>query len=87
MPARPPGLLSAPFTAPPGSVPPPRPSPPAGGPAQRSALSIGTGPRPDPDDDRTSLVQRPEPSVAGGWKNVRAVLGRGGPTRWGLLGL
>ncbi len=78
MPPRP----SGPFSAPPGSVPPPRPTP-GGAPAQRSPLVESP---PAPEDDRTSLVERPEPSAADRWKKARAALAKRGPTRWGLLG-
>lgn len=78
MPPRP----SGPFSAPPGSVPPPRPRP-GGAPAQRSPLVESP---PAPDDDRTSLVERSEPSAADWWQKAREALARRGPTRWGLLG-
>ena len=87
-PARPSRPFSAPFSAPPGSVPPPRPTtPPAGAPAQRSPLVVGPAPRPGPDDDRTSLVSRSEPSVTDTWKKALEILRRRGPMRWSLLGV
>ncbi len=87
-PARPSGPFSAPFSAPPGAVPPPRPTPPpSGGPAQRSPLLADSGSRPAPDDDRTSVVKRPEQSANGRWKKALAVLRQRGPVRWSLLGV
>jgi hypothetical protein len=86
-PARPGRPFSAPFSAPPGSVPPLRPTtPPSGAPAQRSPLVLGAASRPGPDDDRTSLVARFEPSVADRWKKALEVVRQRGPMRWGLLG-
>jgi hypothetical protein len=86
-PARPSRPFSAPLSAPPGSVPPPRPTPPpSGAPAQRSPLVVGAASRPGLDDDRTSLVDRSEPSVTDRWKKALEALRQRGPLRWGLLG-
>ena len=86
-PPRPGGPFSAPASAPPGSVPPPRATtPPPGAPAQRSPLVMGSSSQPGSDDDRTSLVERPESPGAVSLTKVLDTLRRSGPARWGLLG-
>ena len=82
------GPFAAPGSAPPGPMPPPRATtPPSGAPAQRSPLVVGSGSRPGSDDDRTSLVERPESPGVVSWTKVLDTLRRSGPARWGLLGV
>ena len=48
---------------------------------------VGPPSRPGPEDDRTSLVDRSEPSVNDRWKKALGVLRERGAVRWGLLGV
>ena len=83
-PPRPGGPFSAPAAAPSGARD--DTTPPTGVPAQRSPLVMGSSSQPGPDDDRTSLVARSEPSIADRWKKALVAVRGRGPMRWGLLG-